>query len=118
MCIAIKRIFVHSSIYDSFLKSLTDAVQEMPVGDGLEAGTILGPVQNKLQYDKLIELFEAIKKDGSNVIYAIGQQTFPNKKGYYVNPVIVANPSDTSRIVVEEPFGMWDEIWGCMSVPY
>ncbi|KAG5985248.1 hypothetical protein E4U55_007873 [Claviceps digitariae] len=104
-CIAIKRIFVHSSIYDSFLKSVTEAVQKMTVGNGLETGSILGPVQNKLQYEKLINLFESIENDDTLVINATRQETFPNKTGYFVNPVIVANPPDTSRIVMEEPFG-------------
>ncbi|KAG6007054.1 hypothetical protein E4U21_006414 [Claviceps maximensis] len=104
-CIAIKRIFVHSSIYDSFLKCLTEAVESMTVGDGLEKGSMLGPIQNKLQYEKLIDLFDAVKNDDSNVTAATRQQTFSNKKGYFVNPVIVTNPPDTSRIVVEKPFG-------------
>ncbi|KAG5993591.1 hypothetical protein E4U54_003317 [Claviceps lovelessii] len=104
-CIAIKRIFVHSSIYDAFLKSLVDEVKSMAVGDGLEPATKLGPIQNKIQYEKLIDLFESMKKDASNVFSATRQETFPDKKGYFVNPVVVANPPDTSRIVAEEPFG-------------
>ncbi|KAK2591431.1 hypothetical protein QQS21_010871 [Conoideocrella luteorostrata] len=105
VCVAIKRIYVHSSIYDEFLEAMLAAIKKMAVGDGLDSGSFLGPVQNKMQYEKIMNLFHSIQEDGLNVTTPHPEKTFSNKSGYYINPVVVTNPPDTSRIVQEEPFG-------------
>ncbi len=53
VCIAIKRLYVHESIYDEMCDELVRLADEAVVGDGLEQGTQLGPLQNKMQYEKV-----------------------------------------------------------------
>ncbi|XMA09575.1 hypothetical protein WAI453_002366 [Rhynchosporium graminicola] len=101
-CLLIKRIYIHSSIYEAFRNAMVAYTKTMKVGEGFEEGVFLGPVQNKMQYDKVQGLFDDVEKNGMNI--AIGGKT-PDSKGYFINPTIIDNPDESSRIVVEEPFG-------------
>ncbi|KAK2672734.1 Aldehyde dehydrogenase domain [Fusarium oxysporum f. sp. vasinfectum] len=104
VCIASKRIYVHESIYDEFLKELVTAVEQHSVGDGLDSNVVLGPVQNHLQFARVKDLLADIQ--ANNLKLATGSTEASNAgKGYFITPTVVDNPPDDSRIVVEEPFG-------------
>lgn len=62
----------------------------------------LGPIQNSMQFERVKGFFEDAKNEKLDL--AVGGFDEP-KQGYFVNPTIVDNPNDQSRIVVEEPFG-------------
>ncbi|UPL02789.1 hypothetical protein LCI18_013723 [Fusarium solani-melongenae] len=104
ICIAIKRIYIHESIYDDLLRELATEVSKLPVADGLQDGAVLGPVQNKLQFEKVNDLLADI--EAKKLRLATGS-TRPSTvgKGYFITPTVVDNPPEDSRIVVEEPFG-------------
>ena len=101
VCIAMKRLYVHENIYDEVCEELATIANDTIIGDGLEQGTKLGPLNNKMQYDKVKALIEAAKKEG-NVI-AGGE--FPDKPGYFIRPTIVRDIKEGSRLVDEEQFG-------------
>ncbi|RGP69708.1 aldehyde dehydrogenase [Fusarium sporotrichioides] len=104
LCMAIKRIYAHESIYDDLVKELAAAVNSFTVGDGLDSNTALGPVQNHLQFDRVKNLLADIESQGYKL--AAGSTSASTAgKGYFITPTIVENPPDDSRIVVEEPFG-------------
>jgi len=101
VCIAMKRLYVHENIYDEVCEELATIANDTVIGDGLEQGTKLGPLNNKMQYDKVRALIEDAKKEG-NVI-AGGE--FPDKPGYFIRPTIVRDIKEGSRLVDEEQFG-------------
>ncbi|KAH8682046.1 aldehyde dehydrogenase [Xylariales sp. PMI_506] len=106
VCIAIKRVYVHSSIYDEFLSAMVASAKAMIVGDGRGA-VQLGPVQNVVQYERIKEFIREAKEQ--NLKFATGGDDFkPShdyEKGYFLYPTIIDNPPDDARIVTEEPFG-------------
>ncbi|RSL82441.1 hypothetical protein CEP51_005175 [Fusarium floridanum] len=104
ICIAIKRIYIHESIYNDLLKELVAEVEKLSVGDGLDSGAALGPVQNHLQFERVKELLADIQSQNLNLATgSTGASTAG--KGYFITPTVVDNPPDDSRIVIEEPFG-------------
>jgi acyl-CoA reductase-like NAD-dependent aldehyde dehydrogenase len=56
-CNATKRLYVHEKVYDDVMRELIAYAKTQPVGDGAKEGTALGPIQNKPQYDKVLEYF-------------------------------------------------------------
>ncbi|KAH7408904.1 aldehyde dehydrogenase [Cadophora sp. MPI-SDFR-AT-0126] len=102
ICLALKRIYIHSSIYPAFRDAMVAYTKTLKVGEGFEDGVFLGPIQNKMQYDRVQGFFDDVEKNGMSV--AVGGKV-PDSKGYFINPTIIDNPDDDSRIVVEEPFG-------------
>lgn len=101
VCIAMKRLYVHENIYDEVCEELASIANDTIIGDGAEQGTKLGPLNNKMQYDKVKALIEDAKQEG-NVI-AGGE--FPDKPGYFIRPTIVRDIKEGSRLVDEEQFG-------------
>jgi acyl-CoA reductase-like NAD-dependent aldehyde dehydrogenase len=102
VCVATKRVYIHESIYTEFLEEMVDFTKTIQVGDS-ESGSLLGPVQNKMQYEKVKEFIEDTRKHGYK--FAIGEGTPPTEKGFFINPIIIDNPPNDSRIISEEPFG-------------
>lgn len=103
ICIAIKRIFIHESVYDDVVKAMVEFVKSAKVGDGFADGTMLGPINNKLQFDRVKNLLADIEKTQLNI--ATGTTKTEEGKGYFIQPTLIDNPPENSRIVVEEPFG-------------
>jgi acyl-CoA reductase-like NAD-dependent aldehyde dehydrogenase len=102
VCIATKRLYVHEKIYDEFLKEFVEFANTVKVGDGLDPDSMLGPVQNKMQFEKVKNLIEDAKKSGVNIVFG-GE--IEDKPGYFIPVTIVDNPPENSRVVVEEAFG-------------
>ena len=75
-CAALKRLYVHDSLFDQVCSEVTAFAQAIPVGDGLDENSILGPVQNRMQFDKVARLTEAAKNGGGRVL--LGGET-PSK---------------------------------------
>ncbi|MBI1262007.1 MAG: aldehyde dehydrogenase family protein [Rhizobiales bacterium] len=101
VCIAMKRLYVHESIYDEICDELVKIADAAIVGDGLKQGTQLGPLQNKMQFDKVKAIIEEARKDGN----IIAGGTTPEKAGYFIRPTIVRDITDGTRLVDEEQFG-------------
>jgi acyl-CoA reductase-like NAD-dependent aldehyde dehydrogenase len=102
VCMAIKRIYAHESIYDDLCNALVEEARKAKVGNGLDAGTELGPIQNKMQYDKVVGIIEDTKKSGAKFL-AGGE--IPAGPGYFLPPTLVTDIADDSRLVQEEQFG-------------
>ncbi len=102
VCVATKRMYVHEDIYDEFLAELVNYAKTVKVGDGTDPNTEIGPVQNKMQYDKVIELIEDTKRIGARIVQGGEVEDQP---GYFIPVTIVDNPPEDSRVVVEEAFG-------------
>lgn len=101
VCIAAKRIYVHESIYDAMCDELARIAGEAVVGNGLEQGVQMGPLQNKQQFEKVLGFIESAKKDGK--IIAGGRRK--GEKGYFIEPTIVRDIADGTKLVDEEQFG-------------
>ena len=100
VCIALKRLYVHSSIYEEMCAALTQEVNAIAVGDGLEQGTSMGPLQNAQQYAKAERYLDIAAKDGR--IIAGGNKM--DGPGYFVRPTLVRDITDGSALVDDEQF--------------
>ncbi|MEM6707861.1 MAG: aldehyde dehydrogenase family protein [Pseudomonadota bacterium] len=101
VCIAMKRLYVHESIYDETVDELAKLANDAVIGDGLEQGTTHGPLQNRMQYERVKELLEDAREQGT--IAAGGE--VPEREGFFIRPTIIRDVADGSRIVDEEQFG-------------
>ncbi|MBN1239081.1 MAG: aldehyde dehydrogenase family protein [Gammaproteobacteria bacterium] len=102
VCMAIKRIYAHESVYDELCDALVEEANKAKVGNGLDPETELGPLQNRMQYDKVRSIIEETKKSGARIL-AGGD--VPEGGGYFIPPTLVADVDENSRLVREEQFG-------------
>lgn len=100
VCIALKRLYVHDSIYDEMCNELVGLAEAATVGDGLQQGTQMGPLQNRMQFEKVKSIFEDTKSHGT--ILCGGPMEGP---GYFMRPAIVRDIVEGTRLVDEEQFG-------------
>lgn len=102
VCMAIKRIYAHERIYDELCEALAEQARSTRLGNGLEPNTELGPIQNSMQYEKLVNLLDDTRQSGAQII-AGGE--IADQAGYFIAPTIVKDIKDDARLVCEEQFG-------------
>jgi acyl-CoA reductase-like NAD-dependent aldehyde dehydrogenase len=100
-CIAIKRVYVHDSIYDAVCDELARLARATVVGDGLEEGTQMGPIQNEAQFERVKGFLDDARRNGT----VIAGGGVLDRAGYFVQPTIVRDIPDDARLVREEQFG-------------
>ena len=98
---ALKRLYVHESVYDRMCDELAELANAAIVDDGLKQGTKLGPLQNKMQYEKVKGYLDDARANGT--IVAGGDA--PDRPGYFIRPTIVRDIAEGTRLVDEEQFG-------------
>ena len=102
ICVATKRLYVHEDVYEPLKEKLLAIAKATKIGDGTEQGTNLGPIQNKRQFDRVMELLNDAKDSGLTMLQGAD---IPDGEGYFVPVTIVDNPPEESRVVQEEAFG-------------
>jgi succinate-semialdehyde dehydrogenase/glutarate-semialdehyde dehydrogenase len=106
-CLGCKRVFVHDTVYDQFVSALVQRVSRYEPGDGAvkaeKPRLRMGPIHTRAGRDELLEQLEdGVAKHGELLI---GGGTGPGDKGYFLEPAVIAEPADDSRLMREEVFG-------------
>lgn len=101
-CAALKRLYVHDSVYDELCEKLIEVAGKARMGNGLDEGVNQGPIQNKMQFDKVVGLLEDAKARGGRVLCG---GDVPQQPGYFVPYTLVADVSDGVALVDQEQFG-------------
>lgn len=102
ICVAAKRVYVEEPLFQPLVEALGAIARQVKVGSGFDPEALLGPVNNKPQYDRVNELLEAARKDGAT--FVTGGEPLPGD-GYLLPPTLVTGIADGSRLVDEEQFG-------------
>jgi acyl-CoA reductase-like NAD-dependent aldehyde dehydrogenase len=102
VCLAVKRVYVAESLYQPLVAALTKLAQSTVVGDGLEANTQVGPINNRPQLERVSSLTSDAKQRGATV-HAGGERL--GRKGYFFPPTVLTDVDDSAPIVAEEQFG-------------
>lgn len=106
VCSAIKRVYVHESRYEEFMGKLTKEFQRMIVGNGIQPDAMMGPINNKAQFDYVAGLIERTRQSGAHVEtlgIKLDEETWEN--GYFMLPSIATDVTQQSELVRAEQFG-------------
>eukprot|EP00249_Psilotum_nudum_P020551 c27753_g1_i1 orf=334-1848(+) len=101
-CVAGSRIFVQESIYEEFLKRVTDKAKMRVVGDPFKGGVDQGPQVDQTQFDTIMDYINSGIQEGANLLTG-GHRV--GSRGYYIEPTIFADVQDVMKIAREEIFG-------------
>lgn len=106
VCSAIKRVYVHESRYEEFMSKLTREFGRMIVGNGMQPDAMMGPINNKAQYDYVTGLIERTKQAGAQVdTLGIKLDEESWGQGYFLLPSIATGLDQSSELVRAEQFG-------------
>ncbi|MCO6438712.1 MAG: aldehyde dehydrogenase family protein [Phycisphaerae bacterium] len=103
-CTSTRRIIVHESVRDDLVNRLVAAYKQVPIGNPLDEGTLMGPLINKKAVDDMMNALVRLKEEGGEVLYG-GEELSGDKYpgGCYVTPCIAAAKNEF-KIVQEETF--------------
>ena len=101
-CACAKRLYVHESQHDAVVAELKALAEAMPMGDGLAPGTVMGPIQNRMQFDKVNRLVERARADGATIVCGGKPVEGP---GNFYPLTLVTDIADGAPLVDEEQFG-------------
>jgi betaine-aldehyde dehydrogenase len=103
VCSATSRLIAERPIAGRLLDRLAEEAAKISIGNGLDEGTLLGPLVSRSQYEKVLGYIESGKKE-ARLVCGGGRPPGFNA-GYYVEPTIFADVLPTARIWNEEIFG-------------
>ena len=106
-CAALKRLYVHDNVYDEVCNGLVDLARKMKVGEGTNEDVVLGPIQNRKQYDNVSNLVEDAKSKGRVLLGGDPREIRKEMggKGYFYPLTIIADLENGDSLVDEEQFG-------------
>ena len=101
ICVAVKRAYVPEAMYDEFCEELTKLANDAVVDEGTKQGAQIGPVQNRMQYEKVKEFLADARAKGK--VLAGGEAM--DRPGFFIPPTIVRDLPEDAKLVKEEQFG-------------
>jgi betaine-aldehyde dehydrogenase len=119
-CGSTSRLYVHRSIWDSFVAKLAARLEQMVVGDPTDEATDVGAIVSRPQYESVLRYLEAGVADPRATLVTGGVADVPGD-GFFVRPtlftieqggvgVLIAEEEIFGPILVAEPFDSYDEV--------
>lgn len=105
-CFAIKRVYVHESLYDRFFEKMCEVTDQFKIGHQMNKDATFGPLNNKQQFEKVKAILEKVEASPAKVV-KLGQKLDKDEwnNGYYLQPTIVRDLKPDDEIVTCEQFG-------------
>lgn len=116
-CTATSRVIVHSRVYERFLELLSERAQAMKVGPGLKRESLVGPLINRAQFEKVQYYIEVGRQEGARLLTGgkrVEGEDLGN--GYFLEPTVFADVSRRMRLAREEIFGPVLSVIPCQSL--
>jgi acyl-CoA reductase-like NAD-dependent aldehyde dehydrogenase len=103
-CTASSRVIVTEGIHDAFVKALAERTAGLRVGHALEKDTEIGPVVDLSQLKQDTDYIEIGKSEGAKLV-AGGERVKAGTEGYFLQPTLFTEATNSMRIAREEIFG-------------
>jgi len=106
VCMGVKRIYVQRSRYDEVVSGMSEILAGYRVGPGLDATSVMGPLNNARQRDFVSSLCAEARANGHEVReLGVLDEAAAHGGGYFLRPRLVLDPAPNLGIVTEEQFG-------------
>jgi acyl-CoA reductase-like NAD-dependent aldehyde dehydrogenase len=102
VCVAVKRVYVPRHLHDDLIDALAVQAGNVRLGNGLDDGVTLGPVNNRPQFDRVSGLVAAARRAGAHAVTGGEPGT---DGGYFFPPTILTGVDKSMEIVADEQFG-------------
>ncbi|WP_455921084.1 NAD-dependent succinate-semialdehyde dehydrogenase [Pseudomonas putida] len=102
VCVSPTRFLVQREVFETFLTRFVELAGKVKVGNGLEAGTTMGPLANERRAPALQALVDDARSKGATVHLGGAAIDGP---GYFFAPTVISGLNTSMRLMNEEPFG-------------
>ncbi|KAK1763973.1 aldehyde dehydrogenase domain-containing protein [Phialemonium atrogriseum] len=106
ICFAATRVYVQAGIYDKFIEAYVEGFKNKMkmMGNPDDANSEIGPVVDKAQYDRIMNIICTAQDDREGTLLA-GGSSLDSEKGYYIQPTVFCNTRPDAPIYKDEIFG-------------
>ena len=104
VCSATSRLIVQEGIAERLLERLVAAAERIPIGDGLDPKTLLGPLVSEGQHRKVMAFIAEGMRSGARLLTGGGRPEHL-QRGYFLKPTIFSDVPENSVIWTNEIFG-------------
>jgi succinate-semialdehyde dehydrogenase/glutarate-semialdehyde dehydrogenase len=106
-CTAVKRLYVHEAIAAPFMQKLKQRTEGLKIGNGLESGVDMGPLNSPAQRERIVQIVDATRDTDTGTILTGGSVPggTPYDRGLFYRPTLVTDVAPESRLMNEEVFG-------------
>jgi len=104
-CDAPTRLLVERACYDDVLSIAKRAAEQTNVGNPAEEGDHIGPLFDKLQFERVQRMIKVGIDEGATLLAGGLGKPEGMDKGWFVKPTIFSDVSNDMRIAQEEIFG-------------
>lgn len=101
-CCSVERIYVHKSVYGSFMDHFMKTVNSFKLGDPEDASTYIGPVTRSAQ---ILQIKSQIRDAVSKGAKLLTGGDRADRKGFYLEPTVLADVNHSMEVMREESFG-------------
>src|SRR5690606_14770666 len=102
-CCAVERVYVHSRVWDDFLRRFVEVVEGFVVGDPLDASTYIGPLaRREAQIEHLERQIQDALDKGARLLCGGGRADGP---GFFFRPTVLVDVDHRMQVMTEESFG-------------
>ncbi|MCY8235127.1 aldehyde dehydrogenase family protein [Priestia endophytica] len=98
ICMCINRLIVHKDLYEDFANKFMERASKLPYGDQTKRDTVIGPLINEKQIEKVLELIEKAEKSG-NKLGLRGKRI-----GNVLTPFVFVDVNNSDEIAQSELF--------------
>ncbi|MFG6280085.1 aldehyde dehydrogenase family protein [Microbacterium sp. 5K110] len=102
-CAALKRLYVHDSLYEDVVGALAELAEATPMGPGTDEGSALGPLSTAQQFAIVSRLVDDARERGARIV--TGGSAAPDLGAHFYRTTVVADIDDDAALVSEEQFG-------------
>jgi aldehyde dehydrogenase (NAD+) len=102
-CVAGSRLIVQESISKQLVDRIVERAATIKLGDPNDPQTQMGPIANRLQYDRILKYLQIAKSDGATI--ASGGAADDDLGGFFVRPTVLTDLEPDATVVREEIFG-------------
>ncbi len=105
-CVAGARLYIQTQVFDQVVERLVEMTKGVKVGHALNPDTILGPIVNQIQLEKILDYIQGGLEQGAKLVCG-GERlaTGAYANGFYLAPTIFTEVRDDMTIACEEIFG-------------
>lgn len=106
-CTAVKRLYVHEKIAESFIRHLKKSIESLRIGNGLDPSIDMGPLNSSPTREKIADIVKSVKENDEGTILTGGYSLQGNKfdKGYFYQPTLVTDVNPGTCLLKDEVFG-------------
>lgn len=98
-CTASKKLFIHTSIYDSFKEQILEETKKLVIGNPMDPKTFVGPVVNAKAADEIMRRLDQAVQMGAKIL------TGHKREGNIIHPTVIENLVSHCDLIKEETFG-------------